>query len=251
VTDWLDPVRAALTERPGAWFVRDDDAGWEPAALGRFVDRCARSDVVPDLAVIPESVDDAQVATLRAWRRDGVVRLHQHGLRHVDHQPAGRRCEFGDARDAATQAADVVRGQQRLRSHFGADLDPAFTPPWNRCTADTGGALVAAGIRVLSRDSTAPPLGRPDLLEIPIHADWSGLVRRTGGLDELGRAIASTVVSDAWGLMFHHAVTTEDELERIGELLDAVTSAWGTATTLMALADTGVHPHRVPGTMGG
>lgn len=53
--DWLDPVRAALAEADGPvrWFVRDDDGGWEDAALVRLLDRAAAQGVSVDIAVIP------------------------------------------------------------------------------------------------------------------------------------------------------------------------------------------------------
>ena len=67
-------------------------------------------------------------------------------------------------------------------------MEPIFTPPWNRCTIDTGTALAELGFRVLSRESRAEPLGVPGLLELPIHIDWVRLAPV-----ELGDRIAGAI----------------------------------------------------------
>ena len=113
---------------------------------------------------------DAGLARELAARPE--VGLHQHGLAHVNHEREGRKCEFGPARGAAAQRRDIAEGRERLAALLGARVDPIFTPPWNRCTAETGRCLAELGFEVLSRESRAAPLGVPGLRELPVSVDW-------------------------------------------------------------------------------
>src|SRR3954453_15945125 len=157
MTAWLDPLRAALdaAPEPVTVFFRDDDAGWHDDRLDTLLDVFARRGVPIDLAAIPVAMTPALAASLltRAERTQPLG-LHQHGYAHVSHETEGRRCEFGPARPAAAQVADIADGRRRLVDLVVPALEPVFTPPWNRCTADTGAALVELGIDVLSRDRT-------------------------------------------------------------------------------------------------
>lgn len=220
---WLDPVRRALDERqdPCAVFFRDDDAGRDDVRLAALLDRFEAHGVGVDVAAIPLLVRRPLARELR--RRTGRgVRLHQHGLAHVNHEPAGRKHEFGPSRDVAAQAADIAAGRRILLDWFPeAGVEPVFTPPWNRCTRETGLAVLRSGLRVLSRDHTAVPLEVPGLTEVPVTVDWFG---RTRGVRwtpaELAAHVADRVRGrDPVGVMLHHAVTDADELDRVEDLV--------------------------------
>ena len=184
MTSWLGPVAAALDAHPGARvFFRDDDAGWDDARLFDLLDLFDSRGVPLDLAVIPEELD---AGLARALSR-GASALHQHGFAHVNHEREGRKCEFGPARDVVDQVRDIVAGQQRMRVLLGDRVDPIFTPPWNRCTPDTGRALAPLGFEVLSRESRAEPLGEPGLLELPVSVDFVRLDAGRGGDPDRGR----------------------------------------------------------------
>jgi len=175
VSAWLDPLRAALDAalEPVAFFFRDDDAGWADAELVALLDVFAAREVPLDAAAIPLAMRDGLVAELVARCEAGTgLAVHQHGYAHLDHElGAGRRCEFGPHRAPADQRADLARGRLVLREHFGPLLQPIFTPPWNRCTATTGEALVELGVAALSRDRSAGRLDLPGLAELPICVD--------------------------------------------------------------------------------
>ncbi|MBA2560158.1 MAG: hypothetical protein H0V07_09785 [Propionibacteriales bacterium] len=238
---WLDPVRAALdadhprrADRPTCdVFFRDDDAGWDDNRLRVLLDVFDHHRLVVDLAVIPIELTGSLVAELTARARAGLVRLHQHGYAHVNHEVVGRKCEFGPTRRACDQAADVAAGRRRMVDAFEDLVDPVFTPPWNRCEAETGDVLVAEGFQVLSRDVTAPRLDRPDLVEIPVTIDWYGHrkgVRWTR--DELANRIAAGVAGGGpVGVMLHHAVTDDGELSAIEDLLRLFAANAGIRTT--------------------
>jgi peptidoglycan/xylan/chitin deacetylase (PgdA/CDA1 family) len=233
---WLDPVRVALDEGPARVFFRDDDAGWGDERLWALLDLFDRRSLPVDVAVIPAVLHPALAAELTVRARAGGVHLHQHGWAHANHEPVGRKCEFGPSRDRAAQAADIARGQQVLRDAFGELLDPVFTPPWNRCTSDTAAALAATGIVVLSRDSTAAPLRSP-VPEVPITVDWFGSRKgvRWSPYELAGRLAAAIRSGDPVGIMLHHAVTDSGELAAIRALL-ALLSIHPNATAIPLIA---------------
>jgi peptidoglycan/xylan/chitin deacetylase (PgdA/CDA1 family) len=238
---WLDPVRAALddADAPYEFFFRDDDAGWDDEALGAVLDLFEARSLPVDVAVIPAELTSPLARSLAARAAGGVVRLHQHGLAHVNHEPAGRKCEFGLSRDLGAQLADISAGRDLLLDAFGDLVDPVFTPPWNRCSADTGAAVRAAGLRVLSRDTSAGRLDRADLAEVPVTVDWFAHRKGTRlSKDELSERIAAGVVAGGpVGVMLHHAVTDASEREAIDDLLALVAHhPAAAATNILALA---------------
>ncbi|HEV7656466.1 MAG TPA: DUF2334 domain-containing protein [Mycobacteriales bacterium] len=236
---WLEPVRAALDEGPCRVFFRDDDAGWGDERLWALLDLFRRRSLPIDVAVIPGSLTPSLIAGLAARARAGGVRLHQHGFAHVDHEPAGRKYEFGPSRSYDQQAVDITRGQALLRDAFGDLIEPVFTPPWNRCTSDTAAVLADTGFRILSRDSTAAPLRDVRVAEVPVTVDWFGSrkgVRWTPF--QLAEKLADAVRSgEPVGIMLHHAVTDPGEFAAIGALLAVLGAHPNTrATPLAALA---------------
>jgi hypothetical protein len=196
--------------QPVVVFFRDDDAGWEDERLLELIGRFADHGLPLDLAVIPAELTEPLAASLLE-RHAG---LHQHGYAHTNHQLEGRKCEFGPARDRAAQRADISAGQDRLRALLGDRLDPFFTPPWNRCTRDTGEVLVELGFTLLSREQQAERLGL--LPELPVHLDVARL-----SPEELDTRFAAQVREGGpIGVMFHHGVMEPEDMTRASELLE-------------------------------
>jgi predicted deacetylase len=225
VSTWIDPVVRALDARttPLTVFFRDDDAGWGDGELFALLALFERLEMPIDLAVIPDAIAPATAARLaHRARLTGLVGLHQHGFAHANHEPSGRPSEFGPSRAADAQRRDIVEGRQHLLALFGGELDPIFTPPWNRCVAATAVCLLEAGIPVLSRDRSAEPLGVEGLIECRIASDWllkrKGLrVTRDGWAIEFANAI---VTADApVGVMLHHAVMDDEHRDAFGTVL--------------------------------
>ena len=217
---WLDPLRRALDDAPAPvrFFFRDDDAGWGDAHLHRLLDLFARHGVAIDVAVIPEALGADLARHLRA-RASAGVGLHTHGFGHVNHEPAGRKCEFGSARPEADQRRDLEAGKRRLEEALGPVLDPIFTPPWNRCTQVTVDCLARLGYRVLSRNERAAPLEMRGLGELPVSVDWLWRGKPASRRD-LGRRIAGVAGNAApVGIMLHHAVMADNDIDALAELL--------------------------------
>ena len=227
MTGWLDPLRTVLDERDGpVWFFfRDDDAGWQDDALQTLLDVFEPSGLPLDVAAIPTETT-ARTAELLTGRRDGGrndVTVHQHGFAHVNHEPEGRKCEFGVSRSPEQQRDDIARGRDLLRGLVG-DLPPLFTPPWNRCAPWTAEVLRDLGFTVLSRDLSAGRADVPGLAELPVTVDWFGK-RKKVPVDRSGRGelLADSAAGDApVGVMLHHAVTSAEDFADIGELLALV-----------------------------
>jgi hypothetical protein len=220
---WSDALRAVLDRREHTVtvFFRDDDGGWADPQLHDLVELFAAEDVPLDLALIPSAVEPPLVDWLLGRVGPGLG-LHQHGYCHVSHERVGRRCEFGGARGYRQQYEDLARGQGRLKILFGRSLDPIFTPPWNRCTADTAVALHRLGFRALSRDATATPLpAHAGLRELPVTLDW--MRHRHGDqpdLATLADRLAMQLQSDRpVGIMLHHAVMGAADLHALQSLL--------------------------------
>jgi peptidoglycan/xylan/chitin deacetylase (PgdA/CDA1 family) len=236
---WLDPVRHALDEGPCTVFFRDDDAGWGDERLWALLDLFDRRALPVDVAVIPAELRPALAAELAVRARAGGVHLHQHGYAHVNHEPVGRKCEFGPSRPYQAQVADIARGAEILGDAFGDLVEPIFTPPWNRCTAETADALADAGFAVLSRDSTATPLPAARIPQVPITVDWFGSRKgvRWTPLELAERLAAAVRTGGPVGIMLHHAVTDGGEFAAIGALLALLTTHPDTrAISLTALA---------------
>ena len=227
MSSWLDPVRAALdaSVEPVECFFRDDDAGRDDDGLCRLLDRSRANGVHIDVAVIPVELGARLAKLLRDQAASGLVHLHQHGFRHVNHEHNGRKYEFGPSRSHDQQLADIAEGRALMDDQLQPYVDPIFTPPWNRCTEDTAAALVNLGFRVLSCDKTAESFNRDDLVEVPVTVDWFATNKGEAlTRDQIGQKIAQQVTeaSRRVGVMLHHAVTDLDNLAMVDELLALV-----------------------------
>lgn len=190
-------------------FFRDDDAGWGDDRLLELITRFEAYGLPLDLAVIPAELTNRLADRLRTRQ----VGLHQHGYAHVNHEREGRKCEFGPTRTRAEQQADIAAGQDRLNELLGDRLDPFFTPPWNRCTRDTGEALAELGFTALSREHRADPLRL--LPEVSVHLDVARLTP-----EELDERFARHVdAGGPVGVMLHHAVMEPEDFARADALL--------------------------------
>jgi peptidoglycan/xylan/chitin deacetylase (PgdA/CDA1 family) len=227
---WLDPLRRELDAAPRqvTFFFRDDDAGWDDAALLALLELFAGHAVPLDLAVIPAALGPELAAELRRRERaaPGLLGLHQHGYAHTNHERTGRPCEFGPSRPAEAQKRDIEDGARRLRRLLGEIVAPIFTPPWNRCARSTPACLRQLGFVALSRDSSAEPLELQGLQEIQVGVDW--LAQRTGrraSLPEVGERLAAAARAEGRvGVMLHHALMGPDERAAVEALLGLLAS---------------------------
>lgn len=246
---WLDPLRRALDQVDGApvqWFFRDDDAGWADDQLWSLADVFAAAGICLDIAAIPAAVSRQAARALHRRAARGTIEIHQHGWAHRNHESVGRACEFGPGRAPEEQAQDLRSGRERLQALLDRPPSPVFVPPWNRCSPVTIQLLPQLGFAALSRDRTAPPA---DLTEVRVGVDWSRS-SRTGGLREVGRALAGQIVPPETsetrsggrlrapvGVMLHHADMQAADRAAVSQLLELVrTSPAAAVSTLSSLA---------------
>ena len=120
-------------------FFRDDDVGVPSCNFTRLLGLFAEYRMPLALAVVPawltvprwrqiQSIADAH-PSLWCW--------HQHGWRHANHEPVGKKCEFGPGRTESGIYSDLKRGRERLEEIMGVYYFPVFTPPWNRCDSSS------------------------------------------------------------------------------------------------------------------
>jgi hypothetical protein len=227
---WLEPLDRALgsfSDASLAWFFRDDDAGWATPQLERLCGAFACSGIALDLAAIPGALDSATASRLVGLIDQGVVRVHQHGWQHTNHEPIGRACEFGASRSAASQCEDISTGSALLLHLLEGRAEPVFVPPWNRCTETTLALLADLGFAAVSRDGATQERTATGLLEIGIDVDWVACLR-AGGPEAVAGALASAVGSRTekgphhgrpLGVMLHHAVMGSPDVHAVEQLL--------------------------------
>jgi hypothetical protein len=230
VTVWLGKICDVLddVQRPTQFFFRDDDAGWRDDRLFSLLDIFERHRVPIDLAAIPLAVSASGAKEIRSRMsaEPKLVRVHQHGYAHANHESSGKKCEFGLSRSRAEQKADIAAGQKQMLELFGSSVEKIFTPPWNRCTAYTAECLVEQGFEVLSRESEATLFGKAGLAEVPIDVDWFPVKRRERFTRDAwaGWVGAKIRAESRVGVMFHHAVMEAEDLMEAGPLLAMLAS---------------------------
>lgn len=193
------------------FFLRDDDSDVVEDTLRSLLDICRRHRAAVNLAAIPGSLTDGGARFLREHvsAHPELVEVHQHGWMHVNHEPQGKKCEFGPTRSFAEQLADIAAGKARMDEAFGNAWFPAFTPPWNRCTEETRRALEELGFSVLSTDGGFRRLPNYHFQQIPVTLDvfrWKGnrTLRPAGEI--VGELILQMERRQTVGILLHHKV---------------------------------------------
>jgi len=237
--NWLLPIKSTLdsVSKPINFFFRDDDAGWNNDELLVLLDFFESHEVPIDIAVIPRFLNEDILNLIRprVKRSPQIIDAHQHGYAHVNHEQAGRKSEFGNARSFAQQLIDIRTGRFLFEEAFGVATFSIFTPPWNRCTEVTARCLQEAGFQVVSRDLTATPFQGPGLIELPISIDWFG--KHKGDrltFEELGAQTANAISTQPQvGIMLHHAVMKQSDFEHLHNLLSLLSTHSNASYRLM------------------
>ncbi len=216
--------------------IRVDDVGMgdreersllrEIAAMGHVVNAA----VVPIHAV---RATDWLTPLLRA--HSGRIEIHQHGWSHINHEPIGRKAEFGSARPSSVNAADIARGKELLHEVFGPAFVPVFCPPWNRVTDDLLSIcsdLGFSGVSAFGRLVVAPPM-----CDVSVNIDVTKALRLGPspgiGLFQCMSEFLSS--SRAPKLMIHPNVLKSDETETLLGFLAAAAAHGVIAVPFSAL----------------
>lgn len=209
-------------------FLRDDDVDEDEESLQQLMDIALARGVPMNLEIIPGRLTPGGIAVLKnALRADpSLFSLNQHGWIHANHEPEGRKCEFGPARSLAQQLDDITRGKILLQSLLEDRFFPAFTPPWNRCTAETYRVLNDLGFLVLSKDRGKEPIDDYQFKDISTTLDlyrWKGGVRMKTPSEIVGELITQMNDLPVVGLLLHHKVMDQEAFTFLDQLLCELT----------------------------
>lgn len=211
-------------------FFRDDDVEEDEPTLRELLATFRRFAAPINLEIIParltpEAIRLLQDAYARQPELPELIELNQHGWQHVNHEPEGRKCEFGVSRSFEEQFTDIARGREVLQNAFGEAFSPVFTPPWNRCTEDTHRALDQLGFQVLSKLHGKQTVAGYNFRELSVTLDlfqWKNGATIKSPEQFIGELTAQLRELDTVGVMLHHKVMDESAFALIAELLNAL-----------------------------
>lgn len=212
--------RSLATGRRAMVFFRADDIGVPGIGFARLLAMFGRHQTPLALAVVPAWITAARWRALRriADKNGHLWCWHQHGWRHANHEPAGKKQEFGPSRPTEAITADLEKGKRRLERILGPAFTPVFTPPWNRCTAASLDVLARTGFAGVSRFAGAAPLVPSGLAALDLHVDlhtrkngegWPAIIAELGCFLAQGRC----------GIMIHHRRMGESDFVFLDLLL--------------------------------
>lgn len=210
----MERVRRSLDEAlakassPVPFLFRADDIGAPGARFSEMIEPFLRHRVPVALAVVPAWLTVSRWRSLKRYNeKDPALWCwHQHGWRHRNHAPEGKKQEFGPGRTRGHLVNDLQRGKERLSEILEAAFEPIFTPPWNRMSLTALETVKGLGYRAVSRFAGAkpPPIeGLPDLfMDVDLHtrkeADpdtaWENVLKE----------LRLAVMRGRCGIMLHH-----------------------------------------------
>ncbi|MDJ0811755.1 MAG: polysaccharide deacetylase family protein [Desulfobacterales bacterium] len=204
-------------------FFRADDVAVPSSRFQDMIQIFVRHAVPLNLAVVPAWL------TAQRWRAltrigKAAPRLwcwHQHGWRHTNHEPQGKKQEFGPARPAEALRRDLDRGRERLERLMGTRFFPVFTPPWNRCSAEVLDHLRRTGYAAVSRSTGGTPVVPRGLAELAVDIDLHTRKEATTveGWQALTADLACGLARPVCGIMLHHQRMNTTALAVLDDLL--------------------------------
>jgi peptidoglycan/xylan/chitin deacetylase (PgdA/CDA1 family) len=205
----LDEAAANLEKGTGVIvFFRADDIGVPGEGFAKLVDLFRRKGVPLTLSVVPAWLTRPRWQELQdlCGKNRQLWCWTQHGWRHVNHEPRGRKLEFGPSRPALRKRDDLWLGFQRLSELMGEVFVPAFTPPWNRCDGETLDALQGLGYKALSRSLGAQPPPPATVTEYPVSVDLHTRKEQDAGdgWQNLCGELRENLANGFCGVMIHH-----------------------------------------------
>ena len=196
------------SKAPGYVFFRADDVAVPGANFIRFMDLFTRYRVPLCLAVVPAWLTQARWRHLKriGQKAPSLWCWHQHGWRHVNHEPEGKKQEFGPSRSSSKIRDDLIRGKHHLHTLMGESFSPVFTPPWNRCDPKTLGILKGLKYQAVSRSKKSVPPSPDGLPDFAVSVDLH--TRKEGhpllGWECLFSELGSALSQSPCGIMIHH-----------------------------------------------
>jgi hypothetical protein len=210
---------------PTRVFFRADDIGEVDSGFRYMIQAFKDAEASLGLAVVPSWLDRAKWRLLlQVCPEDDLWAWHQHGYRHLNFEPSGKKNEFGAARPAEEQRRDLAAGFKRLDEIMGRRFTPIFTPPWNRMSPDALSALPGLGFKAVSRSLDASPEAPDGLRELPVRVDLH--TRKEPDAKAAWRAmhgeLKKGLAAGLCGVMLHHQLMNQAGVEYLAALLGAL-----------------------------
>ena len=202
-------------------YFRADDAGVPGQNWDRLVRLFMVHEMPLNIALVPAwlSPDRWQALAPAAHRAGSLLCWHQHGWRHVNHEPQGKSQEFGPQRLDHGIVFDLKSGARKMEKLLGKHFFRAFTPPWNRCDSRTLDHLKRLDFTSISRDAGAS--GQTKLPEFPVHLDLH--TRKNEGTQQgrvqLSWELEQILGTGVCGIMIHHRRMNPLAFECLDQLL--------------------------------
>ncbi len=219
-----EALAAADGQDPIPVFFRADDVAVPGKRFRELVDVFSRYQVPLSMSVVPTWLTETRWKSIERLcnKHSNLWCFYQHGWRHTNHEPSGKKQEFGPARSMAEIEQDLMRGGERLRSLMQDAFFPAFTPPWNRCSEETLGVLISSGYLAISRSRGASPLAPADMPDFQINVDLHTRKERSVvmGWKNLYTELATGIANGFCGIMIHHQRLNDNALAFIEGLLE-------------------------------
>ncbi len=207
-------------------FFRADDVGVPGMQFARMMSLFAKYGVPLSLAIVPAWLTPDRWQYLNGFEKINPSRWcwYQHGWRHVNHEVEGKKQEFGAARSLSEIKQDLMRGKGRLEQLMGKAFSPVFTPPWNRCSADTLQVLKDLGYAAISRSSGSQPHSPGGLPDFYVNVDLHTRKEQNpaAGWHNLWLEFERAIASGYCGIMIHHQMMNHAAFDFLEILLKAL-----------------------------
>jgi peptidoglycan/xylan/chitin deacetylase (PgdA/CDA1 family) len=224
-----DQLKKALEELQSSGrrvniFFLDDDVDQDEESLERLFDLFIMEQVPVSLAVVPGLLTEKAITLLQQYSSP-LFELNQHGWRHINHEGAGKKFEFGSSRSFEQQLDDIAKGRNRMNEIFGDNWSKVFTPPWNRCTEETFRVLDHLGFEAISKNRGRRPITGYKFREISITLDlyrWHERPSMKSPEKIIDKLVVQMKHLDTIGIILYHRVmdvTAFSMLERLIETL--------------------------------
>ena len=205
-------------------FFRADDIGVPGERFAKLVDLFRYKGIPLTLSVVPAWLTRPRWQQLQGLcgKDQRLWCWTQHGWRHVNHEPRGKKLEFGPNRAASRKREDLFLGYHRLRKLMGELFVPAFTPPWNRCDEETLIALAGLDYKALSRSLGARPPAPATIVEYPVSVDLHTRTEQDpiNGWQNLCEELRENLARGFCGIMLHHQRMNHKAFVFLALLLD-------------------------------
>ncbi|WP_321404090.1 polysaccharide deacetylase family protein [Maridesulfovibrio sp.] len=205
---WWSNLEKHIPQEGCDVFFRADDIGYPGKQFSAMISAFKKNRTPLALAVVPAWFNENHRDLL--FKELGpdldLWSLHQHGYRHMNHEKQGKKFEFGPSREAHVIHGELERGKTKLNRLLGKHFCPLFTPPWNRCSAETMKCLVELGFNAISRSTNVSPQPPENLPDIPVNIDLHTIKESSPqkGMKTLQKLIIEAVESGHAGFMLHH-----------------------------------------------